>query len=168
MNYDISNLPIDMILNLLGIAIIAVLVRLLAYKPVKKFLDARRDRIEGEKTSAVDTKAEAEEMKAQYEALLSDAENKATAQAEVIISRANAEAEAIISEAKERAERVVSLAEEKILKERTAALGNIEKESISISLEIAEKILERRVTDSDTINMAQKLFKEITSADTAE
>lgn len=163
MNYDISNFPLDIVLNILGIVIIFLLVRLLAYKPVKKFLDARRARLDKEKEDSAKTVAEAEAMRDKYAAVLADAEKNAEAEAKRIIDAANERAGIIISEANERADKVLSLAETKILSEREAALGNIEKESVTMALDIAEKILERRVTDSDTINMAHKFFRELSS-----
>ena len=45
MNYDFSNFPIDLILNILNIVILFVIVRFLVYKPVKKFMDARTARV---------------------------------------------------------------------------------------------------------------------------
>lgn len=163
MNYDINNFPLDLVLNILGIVIIFIIVRLLVYKPAKKFLDARRERLCAERASADAEKQRALEMKASLEEKLSSSEEAAKAEARRIIDEAKTEAAGIIAEANERAEKVLSMAEAKIKAERESAKKASERETISMAFEIAEKILERRVNDSDTINMAQKLFDSMSS-----
>lgn len=163
MNYDINNFPLDLVLNILGIVIIFIIVRLLVYKPAKKFLDARRERLSAERASADAEKQRALEMKASLEERLSSSEEAAKAEARRIIDEAKTEAAGIIAEANERAEKVLSMAEAKIKAERESAKKASERETISMAFEIAEKILERRVNDSDTINMAQKLFDSMSS-----
>lgn len=163
MNYDINNFPLDLVLNILGIVIIFIIVRLLVYKPAKKFLDARRERLNAERASADAEKQRALEMKASLEEKLSSSEEAAKAEARCIIDEAKTEAAGIIAEANERAEKVLSMAEAKIKAERESAKKASERETISMAFEIAEKILERRVNDSDTINMAQKLFDSMSS-----
>lgn len=163
MNYDINNFPLDLVLNILGIVIIFIIVRLLVYKPAKKFLDARRERLSAERASADAEKQRALEMKASLEEKLSSSEEAAKAEARRIIDEAKTEAAGIIAEANERAEKVLSMAEAKIKAERESAKKASERETISMAFEIAEKILERRVNDSDTINMAQKLFDSMSS-----
>lgn len=163
MNYDINNFPLDLVLNILGIVIIFIIVRLLVYKPAKKFLDARRERLCAERASADAEKQRALEMKASLEERLSSSEEAAKAEARRIIDEAKTEAAGIIAEANERAEKVLSMAEAKIKAERESAKKASERETISMAFEIAEKILERRVNDSDTINMAQKLFDSMSS-----
>lgn len=66
---DFSKIPFDLVINILNIVVIFPIVRLLAYKPIRKFLDARRQKLDDEKTANEKIKAEAEEKKAEYEAL---------------------------------------------------------------------------------------------------
>lgn len=155
-----SQFPLDLALNILSVLIMVVLVRLLAYKPVRSFLDKRKEKIDKTKEEAERALENAHRSEEEYEAALADAESAAEKRAAEVIAEAKKKAEAIVSEANERADKVLSLAEAKIKADREAALEGIEKETVSLALEIAEKILERRVTDSDTINMAQKFFKE--------
>ena len=62
----ISDAVKDLIINIIDIIILFVIVRALAYKPVKKFLDARKERIAKEFSEAADLKKEAEEKKEEY------------------------------------------------------------------------------------------------------
>lgn len=159
MNYDISNFPLDIVLNLLSIIILFVLLKVLLYKPAKKILDARKERIAKEKADAENAVNEALSMKEEYEKTLTNAESLAAAEADRILAEARRKANEIVNEAEERAETVLSLAESKIMAERQAAKKSMERDTVALALNIAEKILERRVSDSDTINMAYKLFE---------
>ena len=115
MNYDFSNFPIDLILNILNIVILFVIVRFLVYKPVKKFMDARTARVTAAAEEA-DAKAKAadalsEQLKAQLAGAANDADrirNEAAAAAKVqadnVLKEAGEQADRIVSEAKERAE----------------------------------------------------------------
>ncbi len=56
---NLSTVPFDLIVNILNIAILYVILRFLVYKPVKKFLNARLERLRAEKESAEKAVAEA-------------------------------------------------------------------------------------------------------------
>lgn len=159
MNYDIKKFPLDLVLNILGIIILFVAVRFLVYKPVKKFLDARREKIEGKEKELEDEKNAVSALKEEYETKLKTAKSEAEKTASDIIARANKEAEQIVEDAKHRADTVLELAGEKLKAEREASKAEREHETVAMAFDIAEKILERKVNDSDTINMAQKLFR---------
>lgn len=158
MNYDISNFPLDIVLNILSIIILFVLLKLLLYKPAKKILDERKERIAKEKADAEEAMKSAVSMKEEYEKTLTNAESLASAEADKILAEARKKADEIVREAEERAQTVLSLAENKINAERQAAKKSMERDTVALALNIAERILERRISDSDTINMAHKLF----------
>ena len=65
----ISDAVKDLIINIIDIVILFVIVRALAYKPVKKFLDARKARIAKELEDAASAKSEAEAEAAKYREL---------------------------------------------------------------------------------------------------
>jgi len=58
---------LDMIPNLFNFAVTAFLLSWLLYKPVRKILHARADRVEGDMKDAALSKKTAEELKVQYE-----------------------------------------------------------------------------------------------------
>ena len=64
---QISDAVRDLIINIINIIVLFVIVKSLAYKPVKKFLDARKARIDESLKNAEDKNAEADALKAQYE-----------------------------------------------------------------------------------------------------
>ena len=49
-----KDLIADLLINIVSIIVLYLVVKKLAYKPVKKFLDARTQRVEAQKTEAED------------------------------------------------------------------------------------------------------------------
>ena len=62
--------PVDILIHIINILVLFVLLRLLIYKPVKKFMDERSQRIQKEMDHASEISAQAEELHAQYQACL--------------------------------------------------------------------------------------------------
>ena len=69
--------PVDIVIHIVNIVVLFVVLRILLYKPVKKFMQAREDRLKAEKQEVIDSRAETEELKKQYEEKLADAQNEA-------------------------------------------------------------------------------------------
>ena len=67
--------PVDIVIHIVNIVVLFVVLRILLYKPVKKFMQAREDRLKAEKQEVIDSRAETEELKKQYEEKLADAQN---------------------------------------------------------------------------------------------
>ena len=74
LGFDASKIPIDLLLNLLNIVLLFLIVRTLAYKPIRKFMDARTARVTAEAKAAEEKAAEAEKLKEEYTQLLENGE----------------------------------------------------------------------------------------------
>ncbi|MBQ7645974.1 MAG: ATP synthase F0 subunit B [Clostridia bacterium] len=148
----------DLVINLINIVILVILVRVLLYKPVKKFLDARKDKIKAAEDEAASREAEALQSKEKYDALISDAEKiKEQTEAE---ARKNARAmsDSIIGKANEDAEKLLENARAKAQKEHDDMIANAKDELAEIALEMAEKVLGREVTDADNKRIIESFF----------
>ena len=155
---DLSKIPIDLLLNILNIVLLFLIVRKLAYKPIRKFMDARTARVNAEAEAAAQKAAEAEKMKAEYAALLESGEEAQKQQVEQARKAAQAEADKIISDANEKAAGIVAEAREQAKKEHDAALGSMQQDVVNLAFGISEKLLEHSITDADTKRMADRLF----------
>ena len=62
-----KDLIADLLINIVSIIVLYLVVKKLAYNPVKKFLVARTERIEAEKAEVSKTLSEATEMKEKYD-----------------------------------------------------------------------------------------------------
>lgn len=155
---EISKVLMDLFLNLLNIALLFIIVRILVYKPVKKFLDSRIEKINTAGDEAAAKKAEAEKLKLEYESLLADADLKTR---EIIIEskkKASEDASVIIAEAKKESEAIFEESKIKIEKEREASLKAMKKEVASLAVDITKKLLAREINDEDNLKIAQDFF----------
>lgn len=155
----ISDAVKDLIINIINIILLFVIVRTLAYKPVKKFLDERRERIAAEKHEAEEQKAKAQEMYEQYEKLL--AENKSSRDEIMVNAERDAAASAaeIIANAKKTAREITDKAREETEKEHEAAVVSLKKDVTGMAFDISERLLSREITDKDNQRIADDFFE---------
>ena len=100
--------PVDIVIHIVNIVILFVVLRILLYKPVKKFMQAREDRIKAREQEVTDAKAAVDEIKKQYEEKLADAQNEAINVIRESTERAAQQGEQIIKEAEEKASQILS------------------------------------------------------------
>ena len=148
----------DLILNIINILVLFFVTKALLYKPVKKFLNARAEKLADAQNAAETAKTEAEKSKAKYDAVLSDAEKvkaEAVAKAE---AEAKAQAERILAEAKAQAALTVEKGEKKAAAERDKMLADAKGDIIDATLDATEKLLGRVVTDEDNRRIIESFF----------
>lgn len=155
---DLSKVPIDLILNLLNIVLLFLIVRTLAYKPIHKFMDARTERVNAESRAAEGKAQQAEQLKAEYAALLENGETVKQEQTAEARKAAEAEADRILADANAKAAQIVAEAREQAKKEHDEALGSMRRDVTDLAFDISEKLLEHSITDADTKKMADRLF----------
>ena len=66
-----KDLIADLLINIVSIIVLYLVVKKLAYNPVKKFLNARTEKVEAQKLEAAENLKEANEMKEKYDKDLS-------------------------------------------------------------------------------------------------
>ena len=150
----------DLIINIVNILILFFVARALLYKPVKKYLDGRREREAEALREAETLKSEAEAERQRYAALtadtaaiktkaVQDARKKAERQADEIIAAANEEAESILQNGRAAAER-----------ERAKMLSDAQGQLGALAVELSGRILGREVTDEDNRRIIDSFFGE--------
>lgn len=137
LNIDIMQI----LLHMLNFVILAGALGLLVYKPVAKFLAARREKIAGEVSACEKTAAENEALREEYEQRLRDAEKQT---AEI---RANAEKEAAqiaaatINAANEKAAQIIAAAEQEAEDRKKHILSSAQTEIEELIVGAAQKLL---------------------------
>ena len=133
----------------LAFIIVLVLLKKFAWSGILKALKDREDFIERSLKSAEDAKAQMSELKADNEKLLAEAR----LEREQILKEAKEMKEKIMSDAKltanEEGNRLISAARAEIDKEKLQALSDIKKQVGELSLEIAEKVVRKELSDKD-------------------
>lgn len=150
----------DFLLHLLNFVILVAIVGLLVYKPVIRFIHARRDEIESQIKTHEEKMQEAEETKAKYAALIGSAEQEIAARKKEADAEAAKQAEAALEEAKTRAEQLITQAEEEAKREKVKAVAAIKGEVAEVAVLIASGILDKEITPEENEKIIDDCLKE--------
>lgn len=144
----------------LNLVILYWFLRKFLFKPVTKFMDDRTNSIKDSIDHAEKSKAEAAELKAQYEVKL----QAAKAEADKIIGdaniRANKEYDGILSAAKTDAQGVLAKAREEIQRERVQMLKEIKNQVATLALAAASKVIETNMDTATNRALVDKFIDE--------
>ena len=141
-------------------AILIFVLRRYAWKPILKSLHDREETIDEALNQANLAREEMKTLKAGNEKLLKEAQGERN----VILREARKVKESIIEEARvkanEEANNIVENAKERIENEKMAAMTDLKNQIASISIEVAEKILERELSaDNKQEDYLKKLIE---------
>ena len=139
------SLDITFIIQVVICLVLMVILNLVLDKPIRKLLADRTAEIAGghEKAAAVDR--EVQEKMAQYEAKLRDAKIKATEERGVLKKEAQAYEVEVLEQARKEAGDSLAVIKGKVAQESAAAKDILKEQARSLSLEICEKVLGRRL-----------------------
>jgi len=140
--------------------LLLVAMYFLMYKPLRKTMDLRHDKIKGDIEAAESLKADADEMKAEISAEL--AKSRETAQE--IIMRAEKTAEAqkneIVAEAKAEAQKMIEKANAEIKEEKEKVIGEIRDEAATLAILAASKLIDQSLNDDAHKKLVDKYIEE--------
>ena len=141
--------PWTALFTLLNLVLTFLILKKFLFKPVKKMIDDRQKEIDDLYADATEARTAAEHMQADYDRKLSEAKD-ASAQ---IIAEATQEAhrrrDDMIVHAQNEAEAIRNKARADIELERKKALNSVKDDISRISLDIAEKVVERQLNSAD-------------------
>lgn len=151
----------EILLYIINIIILFFFLRWLLYKPITKFLGDRTDRIQKQINEAAKKQAEAEQLKAKYDAMVADAHSLA---AEIIDrgkALADEQAEQILSDASAQAADMCERAEKQIEEQKRQAVLEMRQKVTDMAVQMAGKILEREVTYDDNKQIIDNFFEKV-------
>lgn len=138
--------------------ILFVILRLSAWKPILNGLKERETQIQSALDLAEKTRTEMAKMQADNQKLLAEAR----LERDVILKAAREVADKTINEAKDKAQiegkKLVEDAREAINNERASVVAQMRKEMVTLSLQIAEKVLRKELSDKPS---QEKLVSEL-------
>ena len=133
--------PIDFVLHIINIVVLFVLVRSLAYKPVRKFMLAREERIKSQLDEAAAAKAEAETLKADCASRLADVEKERQAILDESREAAAKESRSIVDAAKDEATGILDAARANADTMAERAMSDARAELTGTAVALAGKVL---------------------------
>ena len=133
--------PIDIAIHLVNILVLYILLRVLIWKPVHKFMLGREERVAAQMEQAKALQAEAEKIKADYDArlvdvqatcdkMLSDGRLAAQTTGQKYIDKARIQADNILSEARAQA-----------AEEKRRAMDEVKEELADLAVDMAGRVL---------------------------
>lgn len=148
----------DLLINIINIVILFIVTKKLLYKPVKKYLEDRKAKVASGFADAEKMKADALAQKAEYDAVIADADAevkraladsqvKAREEAEKILAAARAEADTLLKDSRATAEA-----------ERKQLLKAEKEDIVDAALDISGRILCREVKDADNRAIIDSFF----------
>jgi len=137
--------------------LLLILLKKFAWKPILKAVDDRNSSINEALASAEKAKSEMEQLSADNDKIL----NEARIQRDSIIKEAREIKNKTISDAKNKAsieaEKIISSAKEQIRNEKMKAMTQLKNEIADISIQMAEKIIKSELKDAES---QKKLIEE--------
>lgn len=136
------------------------ILRAFAWKPITDSLSERENNIQSALDLAEKTRLEMTALKADNEKLLAQARSER----EAILRGAKETADKMVADSREKAEaegkRILEQARESMQNERQALVMQMKKEVVTLSLDIAEKVLRKELSDKSA---QEKLVNELVS-----
>lgn len=135
------------------------------FKPVQKMIRDRQKEIDDLYADAEASKAQAAKLQADYEEHLSSARAERDEIMRDAVTRARKREAEIVAEAKSDAAALREKAESDIAQERKKALNEVKNEISSISISIAEEVVEREITAADHERLVAEFIGKLGEAD---
>lgn len=141
-----------------------VIFKKLLLNPVKKVIAERKAKADSQIADAEKLRTEAEAMKAEYEQNLQDARTEANQIVAAAQKTAAARSEELLGEARAQAAALKQKAEADIAQERKKAVNEVKDEIGGMAMEIASKVVEREIKETDHQDLIDEFIKNVGEA----
>ena len=141
-----------------------VIFKKLLLNPVKKVIAERKAKADSQIADAEKLRTEAEAMKAEYEQNLQNARTEANQIVAAAQKTATARSEELLGEARAQAAALKQKAEADIAQERKKAVNEVKDEIGGMAMEIASKVVEREIKETDHQDLIDEFIKNVGEA----
>ena len=141
--------PWTMIFTWVNLIILVLLMKKLLFKPVLNMLEARDKEVSEMYENAETAQSSAEALEKEYNEKLSMAKEEASKIMKDAKHDAAIRGEEIVGEAKREASAIIEKAHKEIEREKEAAISEIKNDIASIAVDIAQKVIEKDLQESD-------------------
>jgi len=151
----------EIVAQIITFLILLFLMKRFAWKPFLKILDDRRSRIASELKKIGEAKAEAEKIRADYQARLSAIESEAKARIEAAVEEGRSAAEAIRQDARAEGEKILAKAQDSIKAEVAKAEEALKDKIVNLTIDVAAKVVQEKLTVEDDKAIVETFIKEM-------
>ncbi len=153
------------VISLCNLLIIFLVVKKFLFGPVKKVLDARREKIDSDYADAKKAMNEANAARDEYGKKLESANATADGIIADATASANRRADDIVDEARQKAAVIIKRAEDDAELEMKKAQSAIRHEIVDVSVEISQKLLEREINKDDHKELIDSFIENLGDSD---
>ncbi|MBU5436727.1 F0F1 ATP synthase subunit B [Tissierella sp. MSJ-40] len=163
MDIEVRALPqlSSMLIAWAALLLLYLMLRKFLYKPVSNFLNARKEKIQGDLDGAKALNEEAVHLKEDYEGRINQAKLESQQIIENARKRGEEVREDIIAEAKLEAETIINKARKEIAREKEIALQDVKSQAGEMAILIASRIMEEQVNMDTQKNLINKFIDEV-------
>lgn len=158
---NILDIDATLIVQIISFLVLLVILRVFAYRPLLDGLEKRSQYIEQNIKSAEQQKAEAEQIKAEYQAELKNARQEAQSIIERATKASEERSKEIVGEARDEAERLKKSAVAEIELEKQKALTELRTHVAALSVLAAGKIIEKNLDPATQGALVDEFIKEV-------
>ncbi len=153
--------PVHIIITIINLMILFFIFKKFLFKPVQEIFDKRQQEIDKIYSDAQSAHDAAQKDKTEYSEKISAADEEAQQIVKKAAEKAERISDNIISEANSKASAMLKKADEDIAQERKKAVNEIKNEISSISVDIAQKVIEREINENDQKDLIDSFIDKI-------
>lgn len=151
----------SILLHVLNTAILFVALYFLLYKPVRKFMKAREDKINAQLQAGHEAEESRDAMIQQGQDALAKANEEAAQHVALTAKQAQERGQAAIEEANAEAKEILARAHTEAEHILTATRNAMVEEAANLAVEMAQSILQREITDDDQRRLVDEFLKKV-------
>lgn len=145
----VNIVPWQIVVQLVNLLILFLLLKHFLFKPVQNILAQREEEIQKDFDDAHKASTEANALREEYEKHMAEAKAEAADIVKTATRRAQQNGEEILLDARNQANRMLEKADAEIEQEKKKAMNELKDEISGIAMDIASKVVEREINESD-------------------
>jgi len=150
-----------LIAQLINFAVLVLVLWRFGYKPILKFLDERKEKIEQGVLDAKKAMAKLEEISDKEKEIIKRAKKEALIILEKARKQGDKNRKEIIDEAKEEIGQIINEEKAKIQVEKGETLKEIKREIADLVIKSVEKVLEEKIDEKKDKELIQRIIKDL-------
>ena len=160
----VTIVPWNFVATIANLFIQVYLIKRFLFKPINEVLEQRRAKADEEIQQAVKAKEEAQAIKTEYEKNMEEAKNKANDIMVTAQKTAAIQSEDMLKETSRQIAAMKEKAEKDIAQEKKKAVNEIKNEIGDMAMEIAGKVIEREISESDHAKLIDEFIENVGEA----
>ena len=153
--------PLSLVMHLVNLIILYIVFNIFLYTPVAKFMKQRAERIAAERAQLDADKAEVASVRERSNDIIKQARADAEDQVAQMLVQADIDAKAIRSQAEKQAGEILDNARAEAELEKKRQLDALHEQVLSLSVQLASRILEREVKPEDHQKLMEEFLAEV-------